>query len=198
MAKLFNLVKMVRFWQFNDLDFIVNHNNGKTKKQIKQNWPIWARDTSCLFTNAYVSVPQVTCFLIGRRRVNTTSLFIIIPHCFTVRVWNQLAFRVRRADYDPSGLRSPFPHLFPSQPKRDFHSRDMHKLFLKISKIYRNSTVAINDQWLLLKPELLWLLIVNALQLNELSALRNTFYPEYKYLKYIYFFTFQIAILILK
>ena len=38
-----------------------------------------------------------------------------------------------------------------------------------------------NDQWLLLKPELLWLLIVNALQLNELSALRNTFYPEYKY-----------------
>ena len=23
--------------------------------------------------------------------------------------------------------------------------------------------------------------IVNALQLNELSALRNTFYPEYKY-----------------
>ena len=57
----------------------------------------------------------------------------------------------------------------------------------------RNSTVAINDQWLLLKPELLWLLIVNALQLNELSALRNTFYPEYKYLYiyiyiYIYFF----------
>ena len=46
----------------------------------------------------------------------------------------------------------------------------------------RNSTVTINDQWLLLKPELLWLLIVNALQLNELSALRNTFYPEYKYL----------------
>ena len=38
-----------------------------------------------------------------------------------------------------------------------------------------------NDQWLLLKPELLWLLIVYALQLNELSALRNTFYPEYKY-----------------
>ena len=29
---------------------------------------------------------------------------------------------------------------------------------------------------------LLWLLIVNALQLNELSARRNTFYPEYKYL----------------
>ena len=25
------------------------------------------------------------------------------------------------------------------------------------------------------------LLIVNALQLNELSALQNTFYPEYKY-----------------
>ena len=25
----------------------------------------------------------------------------------------------------------------------------------------RNSTVAINDQWLLLKPELLWLLIIN-------------------------------------
>ena len=45
----------------------------------------------------------------------------------------------------------------------------------------RNSTVAINDRWLLLKPELLWLLIVNALQLNELNALRNTFYPEYKY-----------------
>ena len=45
----------------------------------------------------------------------------------------------------------------------------------------RNSTVAINDRWLLLKPELLWLLIVNALQLNELSALRNTFYPENKY-----------------
>ena len=44
-----------------------------------------------------------------------------------------------------------------------------------------NSTVAKNDWWLLLKPELLWLLIVNALQLNELSALRNTFYPEYKY-----------------
>ena len=45
----------------------------------------------------------------------------------------------------------------------------------------RKSTVAINDQWLLLKPELLWLLIVNALQLNELSALPNTFYLEYKY-----------------
>ena len=121
MAKLFNLVKMVRFWQFNDLDFIVNHNNGKTNKQIKKNWPIWAMDTSCLFTNAYVSVPQVRCFLIGHRRVNTTSLFIIIPHCFTVRVWNQLTFRVRRADHDPSVLRSPFPHLSPYQPKRDFH-----------------------------------------------------------------------------
>ena len=48
-------------------------------------------------------------------------------------------------------------------------------------RIKRNSTVAINDQWLLLKPELLWLLIVNALQLNELNVLRNTFYPEYKY-----------------
>ena len=45
----------------------------------------------------------------------------------------------------------------------------------------RNSTVAINDRWLLLRPELLWVLIVNALQLNELSAIRNTFYPEYKY-----------------
>ena len=42
-------------------------------------------------------------------------------------------------------------------------------------------TVTINDQWLLLKPELLWLLIVNALQLNELSALWNTFYLQYKY-----------------
>ena len=115
------LVKVARFWQFNDLDFIVNHNNGKTNKQIKKNWPIWAMDTSCLFTNAYVSVPQVRCFLIGHRRVNTTSLFIIIPHCFTVRVWNQLTFRVRRADHDPSVLRSPFPHLSPSQPKRDFH-----------------------------------------------------------------------------
>ena len=54
----------------------------------------------------------------------------------------------------------------------------------------RNSTVAINDQWLLLKPELLWLLIVNALQLNELSALRNMFYPEYKYI-YIYIYIFS-------
>ena len=51
-----------------------------------------------------------------------------------------------------------------------------------MSVVLRNSTVATNDQWLLLKPELLWLLIVNALQLNELSALRNTFYPEYKYI----------------
>ena len=42
-------------------------------------------------------------------------------------------------------------------------------------------TVTINDRWLLLKPELLWLLIVNALQLNELSALQNTFYLQYKY-----------------
>ena len=32
-----------------------------------------------------------------------------------------------------------------------------------------------------MKPALLLLLIVNALQLNELSVLRNTFYPEYKY-----------------
>ena len=54
-------------------------------------------------------------------------------------------------------------------------------------------TLDINDQWLLLKPELLWLLIVNALQLNELSALRNTFYPEYKYLYiYIYIYDFHI------
>ena len=45
----------------------------------------------------------------------------------------------------------------------------------------RNSTVQINNRWLLLKPELLRLL-VNALQLNELNALRNAFYPEYKYL----------------
>ena len=122
------LVKVARFWQFNDLDFIVNHNNGKTNKQIKKNWPIWAMDTSCLFTNAYVSVPQVSCFLIGHGIVNTTSLFIIISHCFTVRVSNQLAFRVRRADHDSSLLRFPFPHLSPSQPKRDFHSCDMHKL----------------------------------------------------------------------
>ena len=54
----------------------------------------------------------------------------------------------------------------------------------------RNSTVAINDQWLLLKPELLWLLIVNALQLNELSALRNTFYPEYKY-SFLFLYVFH-------
>ena len=33
------LVKVAGFWQFNDLDFIVNHNNGKTNKQIKKNWP---------------------------------------------------------------------------------------------------------------------------------------------------------------
>ena len=32
------------------------------------------------------------------------------------------------------------------------------------------------------------IIIVNALQLNELSALRNTFYPEYKYL-YMYLIT---------
>ena len=57
----------------------------------------------------------------------------------------------------------------------------------------RNSTVAINDQWLLLKPELLWLLIVNALQLNELSALRNTFYPEYKY-TYTHTYTYNTYI----
>ena len=50
-----------------------------------------------------------------------------------------------------------------------------------------------NDQWLLLKPKLLWLWIVNALQLNELSALRNTFYPEYKYL-YIYTYIFILSI----
>ena len=81
-----------------------------------------------LFTNAYVSVPQVRCFLIGCGIVNTTSLFIIISHCFTVRVSNQLAFRVRRADHDPSVLRSPFPHLSPSQHKRDFHSCDIDKL----------------------------------------------------------------------
>ena len=54
----------------------------------------------------------------------------------------------------------------------------------------RNSTVAINDQWLLLQPELLWLLIVNALQLNELSALRNTFYPEYKY-SFLFLYVFH-------
>ena len=42
-------------------------------------------------------------------------------------------------------------------------------------------TVTINGRWLLLNPELLWLLIVNALQLNELSALQNTFYLQYKY-----------------
>ena len=32
-----------------------------------------------------------------------------------------------------------------------------------------------------MKPEILWLLIVKALQLNELSDLRNTFHPEFKY-----------------
>ena len=100
----------------------------QTNKQIKKNWPIWAMDTSCLFTNAYVSVPQVRCFLIGHGIVNTISLFIIISHCFTVRVSNQLAFRVRRADYDPSVLRSPFQHLSPFQTKRDFHSCDIDKL----------------------------------------------------------------------
>ena len=56
----------------------------------------------------------------------------------------------------------------------------------------RNSTVVINDQWLLRKPELLWLLIVNALQLNELSVLRNTCYPEYKYL-HAYIHTYNVA-----
>ena len=48
-----------------------------------------------------------------------------------------------------------------------------------------------HDQWLLLKPELLWLLTVNALQINELGALRNTFYPEYKYL-YIYLYIYLV------
>ena len=46
---------------------------------------------------------------------------------------------------------------------------------------YETELSQLNDRWLLLKPELLLLLIVNALQLNELSVLRNTFYPEYKY-----------------
>ena len=36
-----------------------------------------------------------------------------------------------------------------------------------------------------MKPEILWLLIVKALQLKELSDLRNTFHPEVKY-SYIY------------
>ena len=40
-----------------------------------------------------------------------------------------------------------------------------------------------------MKPELLWLLIVKALQLNELSTLRNTFHPEFKY-SYIYMIQF--------
>ena len=49
----------------------------------------------------------------------------------------------------------------------------------------RNSTVAINDQWLLLKPELLWFNSqCSSSTVNELSALRNTFYPEYKYLSF--------------
>ena len=34
----------------------------------------------------------VRCFLIGRRNNYNTSLFIIISHCFTVRVSNQLTF----------------------------------------------------------------------------------------------------------
>ena len=46
---------------------------------------------------------------------------------------------------------------------------------------YETELSQLNDRWLLLKPALLLLLIVNALQLNELSVLRNTFYPEYKY-----------------
>ena len=33
----------------------------------------------------------VRCFLIGRRN-NNTSLFIIISHCFTVKLSNQLTF----------------------------------------------------------------------------------------------------------
>ena len=41
-------------------------------------------------------------------------------------------------------------------------------------------------------------LIVNALQLNELSALRNTFYPEYKYLYiYIYIYIFWLPVLLI-
>ena len=115
------LVKVARFWQFNDLDFIVNHNNGKTNKQIKKNWPIWAMDTSCLLTNAYdVSFPQVRCFLIGHGIVNTTSLFIIISHCFTVRVSNQLAFRVRRADTWPVCVTFPIPPLVPLPTQKGF------------------------------------------------------------------------------
>ena len=34
----------------------------------------------------------VRCFLIGRRNNYNTSLFIVISHCFTVRVSNQLTF----------------------------------------------------------------------------------------------------------
>ena len=41
-----------------------------------------------------------------------------------------------------------------------------------------------------MKPEILWLLIVKALQLNELSDLRNTFHPEFKY-SYIYIYMIQ-------
>ena len=37
----------------------------------------------------------VRCFHIGRRN-NNTSLFIIISHCFTVRVSNQLTFRPKK------------------------------------------------------------------------------------------------------
>ena len=36
--------------------------------------------------------------------------------------------------------------------------------------------------------------IANALQLNELSALRNTFYPEYKYLVFIFIWDICIYI----
>ena len=35
---------------------------------------------------------------------NSTSLFIITSNCFTVRVSNQLAFRVRRSAKDPQNL----------------------------------------------------------------------------------------------
>ena len=34
------LVKVARIWQFNDLDFIVNHNNGKANKHMIETWPI--------------------------------------------------------------------------------------------------------------------------------------------------------------
>ena len=37
----------------------------------------------------------VSCFLVGRRN-NNTSLFIIISHCFTVRLSNQLTFRRKK------------------------------------------------------------------------------------------------------